>query len=70
VTQSDFSLENPRIKQAVKDTEAELGDEGRVLLRRSGTEALIRVMVEGEDEGKVTRLAEKLADVVKQEFSA
>jgi phosphoglucosamine mutase len=64
----DISLENSRIQQAVKEVEKELGDKGRVLLRRSGTEALIRVMVEGEDGVKVKRAAEKLAAAVEDEF--
>jgi phosphoglucosamine mutase len=69
VAQQDNSLDNPRIQKAIKDAEAELGEKGRILLRRSGTEAVVRVMVEGEDEVMVTRLAERLAGVVKQEFS-
>lgn len=68
VAQRDCSLENVTIKKAVKDAEKELGDKGRILLRRSGTESVIRVMVEGEDESKVKRLAQQLADIVKQEF--
>jgi phosphoglucosamine mutase len=68
ITHHDVSLENSRIQQAIKDVEAELGEKGRVLLRRSGTEALIRVMVEGEDDKKVKRSAEKLASIVKEEM--
>jgi len=68
VARLDCSLENPRIQQAVKDVETELGDKGRVLLRRSGTEPLIRIMVEGEDERNVKRLAEQMVDVVRQEL--
>jgi len=56
------------VKQAVVDVEQELGDRGRVLLRKSGTEPLIRVMVEGEDEAHVLALANKIADAVKATF--
>ena len=47
------------------EVEATLGNRGRVLLRKSGTEPLIRVMVEGEDEAQVTALANRIADAVK-----
>jgi len=57
-------MENESVRSAVRDVEAELGDKGRVLLRPSGTEPLIRVMVEGEDAQQVRRLAEQLAAVV------
>ena len=46
--------------------EQKLGDSGRVLLRPSGTEPLVRVMVEGRDAGEIQLLAEGLADQVKQ----
>jgi phosphoglucosamine mutase len=59
----------PRIQDAVKNVEGELGNSGRVLLRRSGTEPLIRVMVEGKDEDRVKDLAHQLAAVVQAEFS-
>lgn len=57
------------VQAAVTSVESELADKGRVLLRASGTEPVIRVMVEGEDEGQVTRLSQQLADAVKQEAS-
>ncbi len=57
--------EFPQIKQAVADAEHELADRGRVLLRPSGTEPLIRVMVEGEDAKQVDDLAHQIADTVK-----
>ena len=54
----------PGIAAAVSEAEAELGEHGRVLLRPSGTEPLIRVMVEGEDHAQVQRLAQGIAAVV------
>ncbi len=54
------------IQQAVARVEASLGASGRVVLRASGTEPLIRVMVEGEDEAVVARHANELAEVVRQ----
>lgn len=52
------------IQHAVREAEVELAEGGRVVLRASGTEPLIRVMVEGQDEHQVLRLAERLAAVV------
>ena len=52
------------IQDAVAAAETELADAGRVVLRASGTEPLIRVMVEGEDKEQVVALAERLAAVV------
>jgi len=57
------------IQQAVKDAEKELGERGRVLLRASGTEPLVRVMIEGEDGELVTRLTNQLAKVVEEALS-
>ena len=53
------------VAQAVKEAEVELGDSGRVLLRPSGTEQLVRVMVEAESAAQAQALASRLADVVK-----
>jgi len=53
------------IQAALREAEAELADTGRVLLRPSGTEPLIRVMVEGQEQKRVESVANKLADVVK-----
>jgi len=68
--QDRATIEKEGIQQAIKKAEAELSHKGRVLLRCSGTEPLIRVMVEGEDEHHVKRLAEYLVGVVKQELAA
>jgi len=54
----------PELSDAIRDAEHELGSSGRVLLRPSGTEPLIRVMVEGEDEKQVNALVHSLASQV------
>jgi len=59
---------SPKILQAVKYAESDLADSGRVLLRPSGTEPLVRVMVEGVDGPKVQQLAEQIADSVTASF--
>ena len=56
----------PQINEAINDAEAKLGKRGRVVLRPSGTEPFIRVMVEGEDEASVSALANGLADLVQK----
>jgi len=57
-------VKNPAVQQAVAETEGKLGERGRVLLRMSGTEPLVRVMVEGEDAVLVDELANQLAGQV------
>ncbi len=58
--------ESSLVQEAVKDVETQLADRGRVLLRPSGTEPLIRVMVEGENHDSVSEFAESIADAVRQ----
>jgi phosphoglucosamine mutase len=58
-------LESDDVRKVTEQVETELAGRGRVLLRKSGTEPLIRVMVEGEDEQQVTALAHRIADAVK-----
>ena len=57
-------LESEQVKSAVQQAEQQLSGRGRVLLRPSGTEPLIRVMVEGEEETMVNALTQNIADVV------
>ncbi len=54
------------IKRVLQEAESELAGNGRVILRASGTEPVVRVMVEGEDRNQVERLSRYLADAVKQ----
>ena len=59
-------LEDRRVKVAIADAEAELNGSGRLVIRPSGTEPLIRVMAEGDDAGQVTRLVDMICDAVKE----
>ena len=62
-----FNLDQmPEVADAVKAAEQQLADTGRVLLRPSGTEPLIRVMVEGSSIDQVSDLAKQIAAVVEQ----
>lgn len=59
-------LASEEVIRVAQEVEKELNGKGRVLLRKSGTEPLIRVMVEGEDEAQVTAMANRIADAVKR----
>ncbi len=58
-------LQSDAVVAANEEVEKQLAGKGRVLLRKSGTEPLIRVMVEGENEADVTAMANHIADAVK-----
>jgi phosphoglucosamine mutase len=50
----------------IADVEQKLGNEGRVLIRYSGTEPLLRVMIEGQDKYEITTWANEICDLVKK----
>ncbi|WP_337878720.1 phosphoglucosamine mutase [Rheinheimera sp.] len=58
-------LDNQHVKDVIKQVEQELAGQGRVLIRKSGTEPLIRVMVEGRVQDEVQEMAQKIADSVR-----
>ena len=58
---------NEAIKKAIAAGDEELGENGRILVRPSGTEPLIRVMAEGPDQAQLDRICHAIADVVKKE---
>jgi phosphoglucosamine mutase len=60
----------PQVQEAVRAAEAALRGKGRVLLRPSGTEPVVRVMVEGESAGQVQALAEEIAAAIRQQAAA
>ena len=69
VAQKKDPMSIPGIVSAVRQAESQMGGKGRVLLRSSGTEPLVRVMVEGRDLQLVKNLAQELAQVVKSQLS-
>ena len=58
------ALNDEKVQETVRAAEARLGDQGRILLRKSGTEPLVRVMAEGYDDSLVRELASGIADVI------
>ena len=60
-------LESGKVKAAIREHEALLGAEGRVLIRPSGTEPVIRVMVEGADAGQIDSSVSELCGVIEAE---
>jgi len=62
--------EQPDLWQAVRAAEVRLGNRGRILVRASGTERIIRVMVEGPDEAEVREVVESVAGVVREKMGS
>jgi phosphoglucosamine mutase len=67
--EKERAASDPELERAVVDAESELGPTGRVLLRPSGTEPLVRVMVEAADTEHARRVADHLAGVVKERLT-
>lgn len=57
-------LKAPQVQKAIESAKSSLGDKGRIFIRESGTEPLIRVMAEGEDRKEIEKLTEELAQVM------
>ena len=61
-------MEDEEVVKTFDEVSAKLGDTGRLLVRPSGTEPLVRVMIEGEDTESITEMAEELADMLSKKF--
>lgn len=59
-------LENDKVRTVIAQAESELGDNGRLVIRPSGTEPVIRVMAEGDDAGQVEVIVDRICDVVRE----
>jgi phosphoglucosamine mutase len=60
----------PQYQAALAEAQSQLEGQGRILVRYSGTENKVRVMVEGPDEKLITRIAESLREVLKSEIAS
>lgn len=68
VSDKDAVMDHPRVQAVIAEVEAEMAGDGRVLVRASGTEPLLRVMTEAATEEKVVEYCERIANVVREEF--
>ena len=68
VSNKNGAMEVPAIKKVIEETEAEMSGEGRILVRPSGTEPLLRVMAEAPTDEKVAYYVDKIAAVVREEI--
>ena len=68
VNDKDAVINDPDVKKAVEEAKGKLSGDGRILLRKSGTEPVIRVMVEAKGENLCLSLAEKVAEVITQKY--
>jgi phosphoglucosamine mutase len=63
-------VELPAVMKLVKDAEKELSGKGRVLLRYSGTESKIRLLIEGRELDMIDKQADRIADAIQREIGA
>ena len=66
VADKEAALADPRVQAAKEAVERELGDRGRILLRKSGTEPVVRVMIEAPEKEECQRLSETVADAIRK----
>jgi phosphoglucosamine mutase len=64
VKDKETAMNNVKFLEAIKEAETKLGDRGRILVRPSGTESLIRIMAEGESIEEIEKIVKKLSDIV------
>ncbi len=62
----DAYMDYPEVRTAIEELEKKFAGEGRVLIRPSGTEPLVRVMIEGRDQAEITAAAEKLSRIIEE----
>ena len=70
VKEKKFQDDIPRFSDAASEIESKLAGKGRILIRYSGTEPIMRIMIEGEDESAIRQMADSLAHIVKEEIGA
>lgn len=68
VTDKNGVMDNPTVQKEIEAVQEELADEGRVLVRPSGTEPLIRVMVEAKTEEECHKYTDRIVQKIKNEF--
>ena len=64
VNEKELAMEHPKTKAVLRESQTQLGTSGRIVLRPSGTEPVIRVMVEAENAGLTSKLANEIADTI------
>ena len=67
VKEKERFFENVCIKKIIKEIEEELDGKGRIFVRPSGTEPLIRILLEGENKNKLEKISQDLREVIKKE---